>query len=291
MAQRRMLSRRISQSEKVNKLSKNGQIVWTWTIPWLDDYGCYTGGAEDIKSEVFPRNPKISKKDIEDALLEEANIGLILLYKTGGKTYQQYQNFENNGSGDTFQTFKSDRERVSSYPQYQQGFELIGNTRNPVDSNAPLSISISKEKGKGKELFCPNSNELRLATLLFSLIRERKPDLKEPNLQVWAKQIHLMIDGDKRTPERIEAVIRWCQADCGDGGKWKGWQNNILSTAKLREKFDILELRMQEKKYGQKTTTTTRRSLADDNIKSAYGGEIEAGGMPAVQKASPANNL
>jgi hypothetical protein len=144
MAQRRMLSRRISQSEKVNKLSKNGQIVWTWTIPWLDDYGCYTGGPEDIKSEVFPRNPKISTKDIKEALLEEANISLILLYKTGGRTYQQYQNFENNGNGDTFQTFKSDRERVSSYPQYQQGFELIGNTGNPVDSNAPLSISKVK---------------------------------------------------------------------------------------------------------------------------------------------------
>jgi hypothetical protein len=144
-----MLSRRVSQSDKVNRLSAKAQIVWTWTLPWLDDYGCYTGNAEDIKSEVFPRNPKISKKDIEAALFEQANIGTIILYKTEGKIYQQYQNYEKSPNGDVFQTFKNDRERESAYPQYQQGFEIIGNLGIPADSNGVLNISkvkLSKEE-------------------------------------------------------------------------------------------------------------------------------------------------
>jgi hypothetical protein len=256
MAQRRMLSRRISQSGKVNQLSMKAQIIWTWTLPWLDDYGCYTGDADDIKSEVFPRNPKISKKDIESALLEESAIGLIILYKTNDRICQQYQNFEKSGDGTVFQTFKSDRERESSYPQYQQRFEIIGKLGIPMDSNGRLNISevkLSKVE-VNKNSFVEDSDEFRLASLLFSLIQERKPDHKKPNLQSWAKHIHLMLNGDKRTPQNIEAVIRWCQADAGDGGKWKGWQNNILSTAKLREKFDTLELRMKEQKNGRQNT-------------------------------------
>ena len=47
-----------------------------------------------------------------------------------------------------------------------------------------------------------------------------------------------MIRLDKRKPERIEAVIRWCQQD-------PFWQSNILSAETLRKQFDRLELRMQ----------------------------------------------
>jgi hypothetical protein len=52
-----------------------------------------------------------------------------------------------------------------------------------------------------------------------------------------------MIRLDERKPERIEQVIRWTQQD-------PFWQGNILSTAKLREKFDQLELKMGSKKNG-----------------------------------------
>ena len=47
----------------------------------------------------------------------------------------------------------------------------------------------------------------------------------------------MMIRLDGRTPERIEAVIRWCREDAF-------WQSNILSTTKLRKHFDRLELQM-----------------------------------------------
>ena len=50
-----------------------------------------------------------------------------------------------------------------------------------------------------------------------------------------------MLRIDKRTPEEIEEVIRWCQND-------SFWQANILSTKKLREKFDQLAIKMQKQK-------------------------------------------
>ena len=95
-----------------------------------------------------------------------------------------------------------------------------------------------------KKEYHPESNQIRFASFLFSEIRRRKPDYKEPNLQRWAVHIDRMIRLDKRKPETITRVIIWCQQD-------DFWQNNILSTDKLRKHFDRLELQMNK---GQKET-------------------------------------
>jgi hypothetical protein len=88
--------------------------------------------------------------------------------------------------------------------------------------------------------FLSDSDEYRLSELLFSLILKNNPKAKKPNLQTWSKNIDLMFRVDKRTAEDIEKVIRWCQSDTF-------WQSNILSTKKLREKFDQLLVKMKTK--------------------------------------------
>lgn len=86
--------------------------------------------------------------------------------------------------------------------------------------------------------FRENSIEFSLAKLLHDLILSRIPNFKKPNLQKWAIHIDRAIRIDKRKPDEIGSVIRWCQAD-------DFWQSNILSTSKLREKFDQLFLKMK----------------------------------------------
>jgi len=88
-----------------------------------------------------------------------------------------------------------------------------------------------------KKSFLSNSDEVRLSGLLFEKIFSRNPKHKKPNIQTWAKDIDKMIRIDHRSPEDIRRVIIWCQAD-------PFWQNNILSTAKLRKQFDQLQLKM-----------------------------------------------
>lgn len=90
-------------------------------------------------------------------------------------------------------------------------------------------------KGEVQERKPLLSEAIRLADLLEELIRVRKSDFfRRGN---WVHDLDLLLRVDQRTPERAEAVIRWCQAD-------SFWAANILSGAKLREKFDQLELRM-----------------------------------------------
>ena len=112
----------------------------------------------------------------------------------------------------------------------------------PVEEkNVPSrSTSTTKPKRKSKT-FSEDSKEYQLAKLLLDCIFEHRPNFKRPNLQSWAKHIDLMIRVDKRSPEEIEEVIRWCQKDTF-------WQANILSTQKLREKFDQLAIKMQKQK-------------------------------------------
>ncbi len=79
---------------------------------------------------------------------------------------------------------------------------------------------------------------IQTATRLRDLITSRNPKFKQPNLTAWAKHIDLMQRLDGREEADILSVIEWCQAD-------SFWCSNILSTAKLREKFDQLYTKMR----------------------------------------------
>lgn len=87
--------------------------------------------------------------------------------------------------------------------------------------------------------FPPDSIEFGLAQKCFDIILSRKPDYKKPNLQSWAKEVDKMIRLDGRSPARIEALFRWCQQDDFE-------QSNVLSTSKLRQRFDALEMKMDK---------------------------------------------
>jgi len=97
------------------------------------------------------------------------------------------------------------------------------------------------KKNKKKKPYSLTSIEVQLSELLLNLILERSNGFKRPDPQKWARHIDLMLRVDKREPEEIEKVIKWCQSDVF-------WQNNILSTAKLRKQYDQLALKMGEGK-------------------------------------------
>lgn len=106
------------------------------------------------------------------------------------------------------------------------------------DGAATVDPSPSLSDSETQKTFSPESEPYRLAALLWELIRARNPGHKPPGLQAWARHVDLMLRLDGRSPQDIEALIRKAQAD-------PFWQNNILSTAKLREKYDQLYLKLQ----------------------------------------------
>jgi hypothetical protein len=121
----------------------------------------------------------------------------------------------------------------------------------------------NNQSSKKTKVFSSDSDEIRLAELLLNLILERNPEHKRPNIQTWARPIDLMIRVDKRSPAYISEVIHWCQCD-------SFWQSNILSTAKLREKFDQLASKMNGSRpkplsdKGMRTAMAAMKILQDD---------------------------
>lgn len=61
--------------------------------------------------------------------------------------------------------------------------------------------------------------------------------------------IRLMLDRDQRTPIQVENAIRWAQRD-------DFWRANILSPAKLREKYETLRLQAMNQRAGRRPTRT-----------------------------------
>lgn len=128
-------------------------------------------------------------------------------------------------------------------PLITSGFISVNGNASEVLAQCKQDASemlIQSRVEKSREE-CPKfettSDEFRLSQLLLNLIQKRKPKFKKPDLQKWAKHLALMIYKDKRESSEIEDVINWCQVD-------EFWQNNILSTEKLREQFDQLSMKM-----------------------------------------------
>ena len=80
------------------------------------------------------------------------------------------------------------------------------------------------------------------AKLLDALMLKNNPSKKHPTptqLRSWANEVRLMRERDGRIHEEIEKVIRWSQSD-------SFWKTIILSMGNLRDKFDMLTLRMNQ---------------------------------------------
>jgi hypothetical protein len=132
-----------------------------------------------------------------------------------------------------------------------KGTEPHAEGTEPDDKKALKEVQSSSSYNSTKNsTYMSDSIEYGLADLLFKLILKRNPKYKQPNLQTWAKHIDRLIRLDKRTPAEIKAVIRWCQSD-------SFWQNNILSTEKLRKQFDQLQMKMEAEngRLGNKKST------------------------------------
>jgi DNA replication protein DnaD len=98
MAERRMISKVISISEKVNSLSLFGRLLYTWMIPHADDFGRLPGSPAKVRALVVPMADE-TVKDVEQALADMHERGLIIWYEVDGEKFIQITNFESHQQG------------------------------------------------------------------------------------------------------------------------------------------------------------------------------------------------
>jgi hypothetical protein len=119
----------------------------------------------------------------------------------------------------------------------------------------------SKQDAKEKEKFKTSPRKFSDddevdARAMFAAIRQLNPNHKPPNFEKWADEIRLIRERDNRTREEIMRLFAWANAD-------PFWQANILSPAKLREKWDVLTIQMTTRKDNGKNQQPSKPSLAE----------------------------
>lgn len=99
MAEKRMISKVISISEKVNELPDIfDMLLFTWMIPHTDDFGRLAGTPAKVKALVVPMLDK-TNADVNIALEHLQAAGLIKWYENAGQKVVQIENFEAHQSG------------------------------------------------------------------------------------------------------------------------------------------------------------------------------------------------
>jgi len=93
-----------------------------------------------------------------------------------------------------------------------------------------------KPKTKPKKNLRWEDGDLETAESIYNLLLALNPKHKKPSLETWANTIRLMRESDGHTHNDIMNLFRFANSD-------NFWKSNILSPAKLREKWDVLTIK------------------------------------------------
>ncbi len=125
--------------------------------------------------------------------------------------------------------YQEDDQRLSiASPSSVHQVSTIKNAKNAKNAKKEDSQHPRKRE------YADSSPEMIEAVYLWEKIKGNNPEHRKPNLQAWANDIRKMHEIDKRPFDKIHRMIDWCQSDTF-------WQTNILSVAKLREKYDTMK--------------------------------------------------
>ncbi|HHZ95131.1 MAG TPA: DUF1376 domain-containing protein, partial [Flavobacteriales bacterium] len=151
-----------------------------------------------------------------------------------------------------------------------------GNTNHkPLTTNQEPSNNPLVEEKPQRSKFKFSDVDYECAGWIYSLVIKVAPASKKPNLENWANTIRLMRELDKLTHDDISQVFTWANQD-------SFWSANILSAAKLREKFPQLQAKMKGVNNGHQSTgrkeSSHERIKRENDIK-YRGGRPEQSGL------------
>ena len=227
MAEKRMISKSISVSEKVNTLPDVFDILlFTWLIPHSDDFGRLTGSPAKVKALVIPMLDK-SIQDVENALAALHAAEVIIWYKVNGDKYIQIVNFDKHQQG-------LHKRTKSKFPEYDGNNEEVpGNSGNVQEVPSELNRTEEnlREKkttttGVGSENpFKLFQNEIGVASptsteMLIALVEEHGDATVCAAIREAVRQ-------SKRKLSYVEGILRRWKTDGRDQKK----EENIMSMA------------------------------------------------------------
>ncbi|UNL94038.1 hypothetical protein CPY53_11005 [Paenibacillus polymyxa] len=149
MAEKRMISKVISISEKVNELPDIfDMLLFTWMIPHTDDFGRLAGSPAKVKALVVPMLDKLVS-DVKESLHRLQSAGLIEWYEADGQKVVQVVNFEAHQQGLHKRTRSKFPDPPLDFPGSSGNFPNI-----PLEENRreEKRTELNRREGKRTEL-------------------------------------------------------------------------------------------------------------------------------------------
>ena len=195
-------------------------------------------------NDYFSKLYSVSKRTISTWIKSLCNAGYIsaelVLDNSSQKVKMRCLKVEANFDAHLMKTSIPSRKKVPA--PHEENF-AENNTINNISSSQIFEQPKINDNGiKNKKNFEADSDPYLLAKFLENNITENNPKFpkSESQRQRWAKDFDLMIRRDKIDADDIAEVIEWCQKD-------NFWRSNILSGKKLREKYQQLRMKIENR--------------------------------------------
>lgn len=120
----------------------------------------------------------------------------------------------------------------------------VFNDRPRISKSSPRKAKPEAAVSSPKGDKWGTADDLKAAQWIFQLITKISPSAKTPNWPGWANDVRLMREQDSRTHSDICQMFKFANQD-------SFWKSNILSPAKLREKWTQLEAKRNTQGQGK----------------------------------------
>lgn len=133
----RYLKPGVRDSEAIEALSPNAEILYYRLIVTVDDFGRYDARPAMVKAACFPIRESMTASKLEALLKELSEHGLIVVYQAEGKPYIQLCKWDN-----------VPRAKESKYPALEsECIQMYADVCN-TNTDAPLTVTVTKTETK-----------------------------------------------------------------------------------------------------------------------------------------------
>ena len=198
MARARLIAKKICDSQRVNALPLEAQLLFTWLIPHLDKEGRFFGNPKLVNRKVFPLK-EYTDEQVDEwlnmlAKAKKGEEGLIERYEVDGHLYISMPGFDSEQSIRGGQAWKS-REAPSEIPPPP------GTSETNVDS----STIVDERLKKMVEVYEKNIGALT------PMLRDRLIDIENEYPDGWFEEAVMeACNNNKRKLNYVTAILeRW----------------------------------------------------------------------------------
>lgn len=222
----RILKDSIRTSKKVNALSDFQFRVWAYLITYVDDYGRGSADPELLKGIVFTRRKSVTEGQIEKAIHDLANMGMIRLYEVDGELFLYFPNWSEH------QRIRNSKARFPE-PENDYSPQLAATRReSPPESESNPNTNPNTKEYTHELLakFSPQMQEAIERWLQYK--SERRESYKPTGLKALITQIEHQIQ--RSSEESVISLIDLCMAS--------GWKGIIWDRLEKEKSFETSEL-------------------------------------------------